>query len=116
MDIYTEKDRDEMLLKIMEVDFALLDLRLYLNTHPCCLEGLAHCQYFSQESKTLKEEYEKRYGPLSQSSAVSADYFEWVDAPWPWIRTAERAAAQGAAVQSEINQGAEGGTNQGGRG
>jgi len=111
--INTEKEREELLLKIMEVDFVLLDLRLYLNTHPCCTEGLRHCRHFSNESMRLKKEYEAQFGPLSQTSEVSADYFDWLDTPWPWIRSKEQQCGQ-SSLTGESSDGL-GQTEQGGK-
>ena len=28
--------------------------------------------------------YEKKYGPLSHSSAGNAEGYPWLDDPWPW--------------------------------
>ncbi|MCL2822013.1 MAG: spore coat protein CotJB [Firmicutes bacterium] len=81
-----EKERQGLLNKIMQEDFALLDMRLFLNTHPCNQDGIAHFNNCLNKSNMLKKEYENKFGPLCQKSMSAKDYFDWIDSPWPWER------------------------------
>lgn len=74
-----------LLLKLSQVEFSALDMQLYLDTHPHDKKAIALYNAFTSEAKTLREEYEKCYGPLfSYISKSREDYFSWIDEPWPW--------------------------------
>lgn len=78
--------RTQLLQKINEVSFAVNDLLLYLDTHPCCEKGMElYCQYASERQKLMKE-YAECYGPLTVDSAVdsNADTWKWMEQPFPW--------------------------------
>jgi len=77
-------DRQKLLEEIMKVDFALLDLKLFLNTHPSCPNALGHFHNLTKESTQLKKDFENRFGPLSGTSDTNDTRFDWVDTLWPW--------------------------------
>ena len=62
--------RAQLLNKINEVSFAVDDLLLYLDTHPCCEKGLALYRQYSQERKTLMKEYAQCYGLSTIDDAI----------------------------------------------
>ncbi len=76
----------EMMRKIQELDFAIIDLNLFLDTHPECKEAIALFKELSATSKSLKNDYQARYGPLFVHNSSNPEYFEWVDKceKWPW--------------------------------
>jgi len=76
--------RDKLLNEIMKVDFALLDLRLYLNTHPNCTQALSHFHNLTKESKQLKSDFAAKFGPICGNCNTDEDRFNWIDTPWPW--------------------------------
>lgn len=78
--------RAQLLNKINEVSFAVDDLLLYLDTHPCCEKSLALYRQYSQERKTLMKEYAQCYGPLTIDDAIYSDKgsWEWMEQPFPW--------------------------------
>lgn len=80
------KDEKEALLnKIMEYDFAVLDLGLYLDIHPDDEEILKKHQQYVNEGNYLKREYESKYGPLTSDSQFhNTNSWDWIKAPWPW--------------------------------
>ena len=82
-------DKNTHLNKIMEVDFACVDLNLYLDTHPNCPHALELLRQYSQESMTLTASYEQKFGPLTSTSATAtaAAHYNWINSPWPWQRT-----------------------------
>ena len=76
-------ERDEMLLKIQELTFAVKDLSLYLDVHPNDKEIYEQFKIRVNEMNKLKQDYEMKYGPLSVDFAMSNNY-EWLKNPWPW--------------------------------
>jgi len=78
-------NREKLLHEIMKVDFALLDLKLFLNTHPNDIEALNNFNNLANESNVLKKDFETKFGPLSSTSNSSCDKrYDWIDTPWPW--------------------------------
>lgn len=82
--VVVTRKKDEMLLKIQELCFALKDLNLYLDIHPHDKNMLSMFNEYNKELHTLKEEYSKTYGPLCLNEANRTDEFAWVKNPWPW--------------------------------
>ena len=76
----------EMLRRIQEIDFAIIDLNLFLDTHPNCNEALELFTKLSATSKSLKHDYQSKYGPLYVTKSADKTPFEWVDKcyKWPW--------------------------------
>ncbi|NLM36047.1 MAG: spore coat protein CotJB [Clostridiales bacterium] len=78
-----DKKKLELLEQIMAIDFMVVDLNLYLNTHPMDKDALAKYNSFAMQSKMLRESYERLYGPISQGSTSSYPW-QWIKEPWPW--------------------------------
>lgn len=78
--------RECMLKEVMALDFAAYDLALYLDTHPCCEQGLCLYQELSEKAKEMRAKYEEVYGPLSMESGATDCKWKWVENPWPWER------------------------------
>lgn len=78
--------REKMLRKITEVSFAVDDIHLYLDTHPCCEEALAYYREHAGERKKLMKEYAELYGPLTVDDALESDEntWQWMKQPFPW--------------------------------
>ena len=76
-------EKESLLLKLYESDFALHDLNLYLDLHP---NDKYIYDEFKKELNTfneIKSIYEKKYGPLCLEDTTSNNY-EWYLGPWPW--------------------------------
>ena len=78
----------EMMRKIQEVDFAIIDLNLFLDTHPDCAEALELFTKLTATSKSLKNDYQAKYGPLYVTKSSNNVPFDWVEkcSKWPWER------------------------------
>ena len=75
----------ELKRKIQELSFTLVELNLYLDTHPNCTQALELYNRYSLELKNLREEYNAKYGPLMNFGICPAgNSFSWVNSPWPW--------------------------------
>jgi len=75
----------ELMRQIQEVDFVLVELNLYLDTHPDDQAAIAQYNQFAQRSMALKQQFEALFGPLRHfGSSYSPAPFAWKEAPWPW--------------------------------
>lgn len=75
---------DELMMKIYEYGFAIVDLGLYLDTHPQDVDSLATYNTLKDNYNMLTNEYSKRFSPLCMTQVNSDNYWSWVSAPWPW--------------------------------
>lgn len=77
-------NRNELLNQIMEYDFVLQELGLFLNTHPNCEKALAMHNDYANKVKKMKDNYQKIYGPLTMNYPCNS--WRWGQGPWPWER------------------------------
>ena len=74
--------KEEIELKIMELDFAINDLNLYLDLHPEDKDMFALFKKYIKEANRYKEEYINMVGPLCITDVTSNSY-NWLS-DWPW--------------------------------
>ena len=72
------------LSELQALEFVLVELGLYLDTHQDDQEAFALFQQYSALKKEAKQRYEAIYGPLTLSSAASGERYAWLQDPWPW--------------------------------
>lgn len=82
-EIKVKSDRDAKLLNVMQYEFAINDLNLYLDVHPNDKYALNEFNRLVEEVEKVKEEYVKLYGPLEVCDNIF-DKFKWIDNPWPF--------------------------------
>lgn len=72
-----------------EVSFAVDDILLYLDTHPCDQNALAYSRRMITRRKDAMNAYAKRFGPLTIdcTSEAESTSWEWISQPWPWEGT-----------------------------
>lgn len=74
-----------LLEKLQAVDFVLVELNLYLNTHPDDLQAIEQFNKLTQERTAIANEYQILYGPLQNFGRAYSKYpWEWNQTPWPW--------------------------------
>ena len=64
--------KEKLMNRINEVSFAVNDVLLYLDTHPCCEEAISFYQECEQERQKLLKEYAQCYGPLTVDAALES--------------------------------------------
>lgn len=75
----------DMLEKLQALDFTLVELNLYLDTHPGDLAALQQFNQLALERRHLAEHFQQLYGPLQNFGHSFSRYpWEWVNVPWPW--------------------------------
>lgn len=80
----SEQTREEMIMKIKEYNFSVIELALYLDTHPDDEKALCLHRECCKKLKDLKDKYQKIYGPLS--IYFPCNKWRWLEQPWPWER------------------------------
>ncbi len=76
-------DRNMLLRRIAALDFAVVELNLYMDTHPLDSEINDKLNEYKQKSEVLREEFEKKFGPLT-STDKEKNRCGWISDPWPW--------------------------------
>lgn len=71
--------------ELQALEFVLLELGLYLDTHQGDSEAFALYQQYAALEREGREKYESLYGPLFQMNvAKQKDFSAWIKNPWPW--------------------------------
>ncbi|MBO5199225.1 MAG: spore coat protein CotJB [Lachnospiraceae bacterium] len=76
--------RTDMMHRITELSFVLDDMRLFLDTHPDCREGLEYYNKYAALREEAVAEYTKLYGPLRFYDMTDDCKWQWATGPWPW--------------------------------
>lgn len=72
------------LVELQALEFVVLELGLYLNTHSEDAEAFAMYKQYAAMEKAAKAAYEAKFGPLTKASAATGDRYRWLQGPWPW--------------------------------
>ena len=72
------------LVELQALEFVVLELGIYLDTHPDDMEAFDLFKQYAAMEKAAKETYEAKFGPLMKSSAASGTSYRWLQDPWPW--------------------------------
>lgn len=72
------------LAELQALEFVVLELGLYLDTHPEDSEAFALFRQYTAMEKAAKAAYESKFGPLTKCAAGSLESYRWLDDPWPW--------------------------------
>ena len=70
-----------LLQRIRELMFAVIELTMYLDTHPDNCEIRAELCAKQQQLAQCKEEY-RNYAALEPCGC--GEHWSWIDDPWPW--------------------------------
>lgn len=85
MELNPENEREALLYQILQYQFALTDLDLYLDTHPNDQEAIHLYQKYLTIKQQASSKYENMYGPLTLNSRdLDKNTWVWKNSPWPW--------------------------------
>ncbi len=84
-------DQEIMLKRISAIDFAIVELNLYMDTHPYDQEVNSKLNDYRNQSSTLKAQYQEKYGPITSGSEED-NRWGWIADPWPWNNDEEENA------------------------
>lgn len=73
--------REKLLKRLSAIGFTMLELRMFLDTHPNDKEANELFNKYHEKYKALVKEYEAEFGPLTLNGKNSD---EWLENPWPW--------------------------------
>lgn len=91
MGMVNNKEKTKTTLHSLQaLGFAMQELGLYLDTHSLDSEALSLYQDYQELYQELAAEYEKNYGPLTQSQSGMNGAYDWVNDPWPWSYDAQK--------------------------
>jgi len=93
------RNRDVLLRELTELGFRMGDLHLYLDTHQNEIRAIKEYNLTANKYNTMKNHYEKLYGPLTTGDKDDHDEttWQWVKGPWPWEVT-ETGGAENVAI------------------
>ncbi len=79
------KGMEELLNQINDYEFTLIDINLFLDTHPSDKKALADYNTYATELAALKNRFIKEYGPLQNfGNSTSEGSWKWNTQTWPW--------------------------------
>lgn len=76
--------KEELKKLIQTTNFAVIEMALFLDTHP---ENACALETYHEYHETLKKAvsmYEKKFGPLTIYGVCDKDLWTWTDEAWPW--------------------------------
>lgn len=78
-------NREQLLSWIDQINFMLVEIGLFLDTHPYDREAIEHFNHYQTLRTKATKMYEDQYGPLFlQTGQSSGEQWKWATQPWPW--------------------------------
>ena len=78
-------EHSRLLHTISVLDFTLVDLKEYLDTHPYDAEALRSFQHYNKLKQQAVTNYTVKFGPLNTNNILScSDSWKWALQPMPW--------------------------------
>ncbi len=74
------------LMEIMQLGFVVVDLSLFLDTHPCDTRALNIYNDVAKRYHEKMKEYQRKFAMIMGNSVDYLDpcNWNWIDSPWPW--------------------------------
>jgi spore coat protein JB len=77
-----------LLQQIRELQFTIVELNLFLDTHPAERQALTLFDQVNRELQSKIERYQQTFGPLTvRGRNPGGNCWEWTEGPWPWETT-----------------------------
>lgn len=76
-------ERDRYLRRISTMNFAMVELNLYLDTHPADAAINDKLKEYTKKYDALVKEFEEKFGPLTIPD-TEQNRWAWISSPWPW--------------------------------
>jgi len=76
--------KEALMKRIQEVQFTMIDLMLYLDTHPCDNFAIERYNMAAEELHDLQVLYSEKFGPIMWGSINEGDTWLWAEEDFPW--------------------------------
>lgn len=83
-DLKASSEREDMLMQLQELKFALIELGLYLDLNDNDRSAINLFNEYQKKEKELCKIFENKYGPLTFDSMEYKNTWTWDNGPWPW--------------------------------
>jgi len=83
-ELKANSEREDMLMQLQELKFAMIDLGLYLDLHDNDRNAINLFNDYQKKEKELCKMFENKYGPLTFDSMEYKNTWTWDNGPWPW--------------------------------
>lgn len=82
------KDQYRLLHEIGVIDFVIVEMNEYLDTHPTDKEAMEYISHYVHMKNQAMMEYASAFEPLRIDNMDSCKHNEWkwATTPWPWER------------------------------
>lgn len=78
-------ERERLLMTVQAYEFALVEVGLFLDTHPHDQTALAYFKQYRDLKHQAVSAYTKMYGPITSDHPDNdLSSWKWIDNPWPW--------------------------------
>lgn len=77
-------EQDRMIKDISTIDFVMVELALYLDTHPYDRDALDYFHHYSTIKRGMMKEFAVKFFPLTLDTAENCKEWAWGLAPAPW--------------------------------
>ena len=74
----------QMLEWVQMLCFCVVDMQLYLDTHPEDEEAFCYFKEVVEMYEKAKKKYEENCGPLTVTASAEHGQYTWADMPLPW--------------------------------
>ena len=83
-------EMQRMMLQLQQLQFMLVDLNLFLDTHTMDRMALAQYNTLHKQYMDMMMSFNMKYGPMMNFGHAPGgmDSFMWPMSPWPWQRSA----------------------------
>ncbi len=79
------KEYYQYMNELQAIDFVLIELSLYLDTHPDDQASIAQFSQFQRRRASIVQQFEASFGALKEyGNSPVGQKWTWADGPWPW--------------------------------
>jgi len=79
-----KSDADKLLVELQAIDFALVDITLYLDTHPDDEIAFAQHKELAEKRQDIRHQIVVLDGPQNAYEVGDSAKWQWSEGPWPW--------------------------------
>ena len=86
MGTHFSNEQEKLLHDIGILDFVVVELSLYLDTHPTDRNAMEYFNHYNRMNNHAKKEYSEKFGPLTIALADTSGCsgWDWATLPMPW--------------------------------